>query len=86
MVLTAQKCVVMYGQKRHPKDVKTQPQEEFITQANHNPLDVSEETPVRPGAAKTAGEGDEPEAGYHEDLRADKRAIKDYPVTKDDEE
>lgn len=76
----------MYGQKRHPKDVKTQPQEEFITQTNHNRSDVSEETPVRPGAARTAGEDNEPEEGYQEDQRADRKAVKDYPVTRDDEE
>jgi hypothetical protein len=34
----------MYGQKKDPKDVKTQPQEEFITQTNHDLEQAKEET------------------------------------------
>lgn len=40
-----------FGQKRHPADVKTQPQEEFITQTNHDPSQAAEEMPLKPGAA-----------------------------------
>lgn len=41
-----------YGQKLNPADVKTQPQDEFITQTNHDLAQAAEETPVKPGAAK----------------------------------
>lgn len=40
-----------YGQKLNPADVKTQPQDEFITQTNHDPAQAAEEMPVKPGAA-----------------------------------
>jgi hypothetical protein len=40
-----------YGQKRKAKDVKTQPQDEFITQTSNNLSQTASETPVRPGAA-----------------------------------
>lgn len=45
----------MYGQKRHPKDVKTQPQDEFITQTSNNLSEAAKETPVKPGAARPDG-------------------------------
>lgn len=48
---------MMYGQKRHPKDVKTQPQDEFITHTSNNLSDAAEETPVRPGAAVPDNDG-----------------------------
>lgn len=40
-----------YGQKINPKDVKTQPQDEFITQTSNNLAEAAQETPVHPGAA-----------------------------------
>ncbi|AXY72847.1 hypothetical protein D3H65_02175 [Paraflavitalea soli] len=40
-----------FGQKRDPKDVKTQPQDEFITQNSNNLSQTASETPVHPGAA-----------------------------------
>lgn len=40
-----------FGQKRNPKDVKTQPQDEFITQTSNNLSQAASETPVHPGAA-----------------------------------
>lgn len=47
-----------FGQKREPKDVKTQPQDEFITQTSNNLSQAASETPVHPGAAVP----DDPEA------------------------
>ena len=40
-----------FGQKKEPKDVKTQPQDEFITQTSNNLSQAASETPVHPGAA-----------------------------------
>lgn len=76
----------MYGQKRHPKDVKTQLQEEFIQQTNNNLSDAAGETPVRPGAANPQAEIEDTESDFSKDPRADKKAIKDYPITKEDDD
>ncbi|MDF2193239.1 hypothetical protein [Paraflavitalea sp. CAU 1676] len=76
----------MYGQKRHPKDVKTQLQEEFIQQTNNNLQDAANETPVRPGAANPHEDLDEPGIDAPRDPRADRKAVKDYPITKEEED
>lgn len=64
-----------FGQKRDPKDVKTQPQDEFITQTSNNLSQAASETPVHPGAAVP----DDPEAREIEEEgleQADKEARK----------
>lgn len=70
-----------YGQKLHPKDVKTQPQEEFINQTNYKMDEAAEETPVIAGAAQPEElPAKEIEAaGWQPDERADQQAAKDLP-------
>lgn len=71
--------IIMYGQKRNPKDVKTQPQDEFITQTSNNLSQTEEETPVKPGAAVPDGiEAREiDEEGLERNKGADKKADED---------
>ena len=70
-----------YGQKMNPKDVKTQPQEEFINQTNNRMKEAAEETPVIAGAAQPgqlpAKEIEEKE--WEIDERADQSAAPDKP-------
>lgn len=68
-----------FGQKRDPKDVKTQPQDEFITQTSNNLSQTASETPVNPGAAIPGNlEAQEiDEEGLELKKQADKVADKD---------
>ncbi|WP_276483396.1 hypothetical protein [Paraflavitalea pollutisoli] len=70
-----------YGQKLNPKDVKTQPQEEFINQTNHKMDEAAEETPVIAGAAQPENlpAQEIEEEGWELDERADQKAAKDLP-------
>lgn len=77
---------MQYGQKRHPKDVKTQPQEEFINETNDRPEEAADETPVIPGTATpVASETHElGEEVQPTDPRADKKADKKNRIIQDD--
>lgn|GEM_PF-1224310 len=65
-----------FGQKRDPKDVKTQPQDEFITQTSNNLSQADSETPVYPGAA-VPGDPEAQEEELESKKQADKVADKD---------
>jgi hypothetical protein len=73
-----------FGQKRDPKDVKIQPQDEFITQTSNDLSQAASETPVHPGAAvpddQDAQEIDE--EGLELKKQSDKIAGKDDHVAK----
>lgn len=70
-----------YGQKRNPKDVKTQPQEEFINQTNYKMEEAAEETPVIAGAAQPEKQParENEAADWEVDERADQKVASDLP-------
>ena len=69
-----------FGQKRNPKDVKTQPQDEFITQTSNNLSQAKSETPVHPGAAVP----DDPKSGEIEEEILEVKKQQDKEAGKDD--